>query len=128
MILMIRQERLQRGWSQEKVAKRLGLTQSMLLKIETGKRRPSFDVLVKLEDLFGMNYRDLFNISKRQIREDLGATTPIIISERREKMQSNNDAYYSGPVKEEFLTHCEKCGKEVDKRWDYCPCCGEKVG
>lgn len=68
MLLMIRQERQRRGWSQSKVAKQLGLSQSMLLKIETGKRKPSFDVLVKIEDLFGMDYRDLFNIPQRQLR------------------------------------------------------------
>ncbi len=70
MKLMIRQERIKRGWSQSKVAKQVGLSQSMLLKIETGKRKPSFDVLVKLEDLFGMDYRDLFNVPQRKLQDN----------------------------------------------------------
>mgnify|MGYP004528954765 CR=1 FL=1 len=70
MELAIRQERIKRGWSQSKVAKQVGLSQSMLLKIETGKRKPSFDVLVKLEDLFGMDYRELFNAPQRKLQDN----------------------------------------------------------
>lgn len=66
MLLMIKQERLSRGLSQERVAKQVGISQSMFLKIETGQRKPSLDVLIKLEDLFGMNYRDLFNLPQLQ--------------------------------------------------------------
>ena len=69
MQLMIRQERIENGWSQSNVAKQVGITQTMLQKIETGQRHPSFDVLVKLEDLFVMDYLDLFNLPQRQLRE-----------------------------------------------------------
>ena len=68
MFLMLRQERIDRGWSQKSVAEQIGLTQTTLQKIETGRRKPSFDVLVKIEDLFGMDYRDLFNLPQRQLR------------------------------------------------------------
>ena len=60
MKLAIRQAREKRGWTQKYVAEKVGITQTMLLKIETGKRKPSYDVLVKLEDLFHMNHRKLF--------------------------------------------------------------------
>ena len=76
MQLMIRQERIENGWSQSNVAKQVGITQTMLQKIETGQRHPSFDVLVKLEDLFGMDYRDLFNLPQRQLREKAPDGTP----------------------------------------------------
>lgn len=66
MKLMIRQERIQRRWTQEYVANRTGLSLAAIQKIETGQRRPSFDVLVKIEDLFGMDYRYLFNLPPRQ--------------------------------------------------------------
>ena len=60
MKLAIRQAREKRGWTQKYVAEKVGITQTMLLKIETGKRKPSYDVLVKLENLFHMNHRKLF--------------------------------------------------------------------
>lgn len=52
---MLRQERLQRGWTQEDVASKVGLTRPALHHIETGKRKPSYDVLVKLLELFEYN-------------------------------------------------------------------------
>ena len=55
MITMLKQERKQRSWSQQYVAGKIGITQTALQKIETGKRKPSYDVLVKLLDLFGYN-------------------------------------------------------------------------
>lgn len=61
MKLAIRQVREKRGWTQKYVADKAGITQAMLQKIETGKRKPSYDVLVKLEDLFRMNHRKLFS-------------------------------------------------------------------
>ena len=66
MKLAIRQVREKRGWTQKYVADKAGITQAMLQKIETGKRKPSYDVLVKLLDLF--NYDDP--------RKLFGAATP----------------------------------------------------
>ena len=59
-MLLIRQERMRRKWTQEFVAEQAGVGHTTIHSIETGRRRPSFDVLVKLEDLFAMDYRDLF--------------------------------------------------------------------
>lgn len=64
----MRQERIKLGWPQEFVAQRIGVTPETIHHIETGKRKPSFSVLVKLEDLFGMDYRELFNLPERQPR------------------------------------------------------------
>ena len=60
MKLVLWQERNRRKWSQEFVAKQVGVTASAVGFIETGKRKPSYDVLVKMEDLFGMSHRELF--------------------------------------------------------------------
>lgn len=60
MARMIRQERIKRGWSCEYVAEQLGLTAEAVRLIEAGERNPSYPVLVKLEDLFQMNHRNLF--------------------------------------------------------------------
>ncbi len=60
MNLCIRQERINRGWTQEYVALKIGLTKTAVHDIETGKQLPSYKVLVKLENLFGLTHRELF--------------------------------------------------------------------
>ena len=60
MELVIRQERIRHGWTQEYVAKQTGLSLTAIQKIETAQRKPSYEVLVKLEDLFHMGHRELF--------------------------------------------------------------------
>lgn len=54
-MLLIRQERIRRKWTQDFVAKQAGLSLTAIQKIETGQRKPSYDVLVKLLDLFDCN-------------------------------------------------------------------------
>lgn len=56
----LRQEREQRGWTQADVAARASISKQMVCDMEAGRRKPSYEVLVKLEDLFGMNHRELF--------------------------------------------------------------------
>lgn len=60
MRLMIWQERIRRHWSQAQVATAIGIGRTAYTHIENGKRKPSYDVLVKLEDLFGLSHRTLF--------------------------------------------------------------------
>lgn len=56
MYTKLRQERETRGWTQEYVARQIGISSESVSMIETSKRKPSYDVLVKLLDLFG--YKD----------------------------------------------------------------------
>lgn len=61
MTTVLRQERIKRHWTQEEVANRIGITKGALNNIEKNKRKPSYDVLVKLLDLFGYDDpRELF--------------------------------------------------------------------
>lgn len=57
---MMQLERIRRRWTQDYVAHEIGITRTMVVMLETGQRKPSYDVLVKLEDLFGMTHRELF--------------------------------------------------------------------
>lgn len=66
MSLNMRQERIKREWSQDYVAQKIGVTPEMIHYIETGQRKPSYDILVKLEDLFGMNHRQLFGAGTQE--------------------------------------------------------------
>lgn len=52
MELKLRQERISKEWTQDYVAKKIGTTKTMVQMMETGQRKPSYHVLVKLLDLF----------------------------------------------------------------------------
>lgn len=56
MKTILEQERINRQWTQEYVAKQIGVSRTAFNHIENNKRKPSYDVLVKLLDLFG--YKD----------------------------------------------------------------------
>lgn len=56
----IRQAREEKGWTLEYVAQIVGTTNQAVSLIETGKRKPSYEVMVKLENLFGVGHRQLF--------------------------------------------------------------------
>lgn len=60
MKLNIRQERIKRGWACDYVAGIVGISDEAIRLIENGQRKPSYEVLVKLEDLFGKTHRELF--------------------------------------------------------------------
>ena len=60
MARIIRQERIKQGWSCEQVAEKIGISAEAVRLIETGERNPSYPILVKLEDLFEMTHRYLF--------------------------------------------------------------------
>lgn len=60
MTKMIREERVRRGWTLEYVGKRVGVTRAAIQRIETGERKPSYDVLCALEALFERPHQELF--------------------------------------------------------------------
>lgn len=61
MKLQIRQEREIRKWTLAQTAKMIGITKAAYRNIETGNRFPSYNVLVKLLDLYGYSDpRELF--------------------------------------------------------------------
>ena len=55
----LKRVRALQGWSQADVAKQLGITVQAYSLIETGKRDPSYEVLVALEDVFHTSHREL---------------------------------------------------------------------
>ncbi len=58
-ITKMRQERLKKEWTLEDVAEKVGTTKQTIQRIETIQRKPSYEVLVKLENLFNLSHRDL---------------------------------------------------------------------
>lgn len=64
MNTMLKQERIKRGWTQEYVAKSIGITKQAVQLLENNQCKPSYDVLVKLLDLFGYDDpRQLFAVT-----------------------------------------------------------------
>ena len=63
MKLQLKQERQRRHWTQEYVAEQVGITKQAVQQIENNHIKPSYDVLVKLEDLFHKNHRKLFAVA-----------------------------------------------------------------
>lgn len=57
--LNIRKERQELGMKQREVGQIIGVSKVAIHDIETGKQKPSYDVLVKLENLFGKTHRYL---------------------------------------------------------------------
>jgi transcriptional regulator with XRE-family HTH domain len=55
----LRAERIKKGWTQAYVGKEIGVSKVAVHDIETGKQKPSYNVLVKLENLFDKSHRYL---------------------------------------------------------------------
>lgn len=71
--LTIKEERVRRGWTQEYTAKAANITKAAYRNIEAGIRKPSYDVLIKLMDLFEYDDpRKLFGAATSAINETPG--------------------------------------------------------
>ena len=58
-ILKIRDERVKRRWTQKQVAKLVGVQHTTIQAIETNRRKPSYEVLMKLCKLYEVQHRDI---------------------------------------------------------------------
>jgi transcriptional regulator with XRE-family HTH domain len=59
-MLAVRQERISRKWTLDYVGSIVGLTKSAVHDIEVGRCYPSYSVLVKYENLYGLPHNKLF--------------------------------------------------------------------
>lgn len=60
--------RIENGWKQVDIIKRLGITSGYYSNIEKARVDPSFKLLVKFKDIFEVDdVMDLFEISERKI-------------------------------------------------------------
>ena len=62
----LRELRQERGWTQGRVAERLGVPPSVISAYENGIRQPSYEVLIKLARLYGVTSDYLLGISGRR--------------------------------------------------------------
>ena len=62
IITRMREERIKRKWTQAHLGMLIGITKTAVHDIEVGRRKPSYEVMVKLENLFGLSHRQLFAV------------------------------------------------------------------
>lgn len=74
----IRQLRIENGYTQEALAKKLGVDRSLLSHIKAGKHGCSVDLLVRLSDLFGVTL-DLLILGRGQESNDKAALEKEIV-------------------------------------------------
>ena len=68
--IRMRQERIARKWTQRYVAECIGITKAGYRNLEAGIRKPSYDTLMKLLDLFEYcDPRELFGSCERLVKK-----------------------------------------------------------
>jgi transcriptional regulator with XRE-family HTH domain len=71
---LIHQLRTDKGWSQKKVADKLGIDISLLSKIEHGERFVQAHMIKPLSEIFNLDYRTLqVQLLSQQLEEVFGA-------------------------------------------------------
>lgn len=62
---IVKSLRLERGWSQQEVADRAGLNKMTISQYENGKRKPSFEVIEALAEIFHVDMNYLLEPARR---------------------------------------------------------------
>ena len=68
---IVKSLRLERGWSQQEVADRAGLNKMTISQYENGKRKPSFEVIEALAEIFHVDMNYLLGYT------DISTHTPV---------------------------------------------------
>lgn len=70
----LRQRRLAKGLTMKELGAMADVSESMIQMLETGKRKPSFEVLLKLSEALDCSADDLMKDKKIPVTEDDGLT------------------------------------------------------
>lgn len=70
----LRALRTAKGMTQEQLAKRLGLTKSVISAYENAARYPSYDILVRIAAIFGVTTDYLLGVEHREVIDVSGLT------------------------------------------------------
>lgn len=52
--------RIERGWSQQRLADRLGVSRQSVIAVETGRYDPSLPLAFRIAEVFGLTIEDVF--------------------------------------------------------------------
>jgi transcriptional regulator with XRE-family HTH domain len=105
--------RKQRGWTQEDVAKKLGIHRGTYANYEIGKRDPDYETLSKLADMFDVTVDYLLDRSSKKID----------VMELERRLREGEITYQGKPLSEEqceiladFLLMILKREKKMDPK------------
>lgn len=73
---IVKQLRLERGWSQQEVADRLGVNKQTISQYERGIRKPLFDTAEQLADIFHVDLNYLMGFTDK-IQKPAGDETDV---------------------------------------------------
>lgn len=69
-ITRMRYERIKNGWTLDYVASQIGISNQAVSKIELQQtKNPSYIIIVKMENLFGLSHRELFSLVEDYITD-----------------------------------------------------------
>lgn len=72
----IKTQRLEKGWTQEQLAERLGVTNRSVSRWETGANLPDLDLMLELAALFGISLDEFFGAARREQPTDGQSAEP----------------------------------------------------
>ena len=73
---IVKSLRLERGWSQQEVADRAGLNKMTISQYENGKRKPSFEVIEALAEIFHVDMNYLLGYTDKIVKPAGDETDP----------------------------------------------------
>ena len=73
---ILKELRLERGWSQQEVADRIGINKMTVSQYESGQRRPSFNRIEKIADIFQVDLNYLLGFTDKIDRPAGDQTDP----------------------------------------------------
>ena len=87
----LRQLRTLKGLSQEQLAKRMGITKSMISAYENSVRQPSYDVLMRIALFFNVSMDFFFGFDKRKYLDvtNLSDTQVSVLSKLIDELRQN---------------------------------------
>ena len=87
----LRQCREELRWTQPEAASKIGIEQSYLSKLETGKSYPSEEIFIKLVDVYHMNLNEVYEkIPSEELNKlkDIGLVREAILNNNRSKVKT----------------------------------------
>jgi len=73
----LKNERKQRGWSQEELAEKLYVSRQSVSKWENGQNYPSIEIIIKVSDLFGVTMDELLRSDEELTKKVIEASKQL---------------------------------------------------
>ncbi|OKH20251.1 hypothetical protein NIES593_19270 [Hydrococcus rivularis NIES-593] len=91
----LRALRNERGWTLEELARRTGISEAYLSRLESGDRQPSLAVLLNLAQTYGLTLPLLFEPALEAASQEHKATAGVIIRAKDAATKEGNGLFYT---------------------------------